>query len=158
MSYLVEAHMKTFVLICAVIVILCGVLAAADSVANTTQEILALERQTMEGWLKGNPDPTLAILDSEVTYFHAPLERKLEGLAALKAFFEPYRGKPLFDSYDISEPTVQVSGDIAVLTYQLVTQNGPVTSRWNATEVYRHKKEGWRIIHSHWSQVKALPR
>ena len=150
--------MKTFVLICAVIVILCGVLAAANPSTKITQEILALERQTMEGWLKGNPDPTFAILDPEVTYFHAPLERKLDGLAAVKAFFEPYRGKSLFDSYEFFEPTVQVSGDIAVLTYQLVTQNGPVTSRWNSTEVYQHKKEGWRVIHSHWSQVKALPR
>jgi len=150
--------MKTFVLIGTVVVMLCSVLAATEPPTKITQEILALERQTMEGWLKGNPDPTLAILDSEVTYFHAPLERKLEGLAAVKAFFEPYRGKSLFDSYEISEPKVQVSGDIAVLTYQLVTQNGPVTSRWNSTEVYQHKKEGWRIIHAHWSQVKALPR
>ena len=150
--------MKTFVLICAVIVLLSGASAAADPATKTTQEILALERQTMEGWLKGNPDPTLAILDSEVTYFHAPLERKLEGQAAVKAFFEPYRGKPLFDSYEIFDPKVQLSGEIAVLTYQLVTKNGPVTSRWNSTEVYQHRKEGWRIMHSHWSQVKELPR
>ena len=25
---------------------------------------------------------------------------------------------------------------------------------WNATEVYRRTKNGWRIIHTHWSLVK----
>lgn len=150
--------MRKLFLISAVLVMLCGVLTAANSSANVTRELLALERQTMEGWLNGNPDPTLATLDSDVTYFHAPLERKLEGLAAVKSFFESYRGKPLFDSYEIVEPEVQASGDIAILTYQLVTQNGPVTNRWNSTEVYQHTKKGWRIIHSHWSQVKTLPR
>ncbi len=150
--------MKVLILVSALIMMLCGTLKAADPTTQTTQEILALERQTMEGWLKGDPDPTLAILDSEVTYFHAPLERRLEGLAAVMAFFEPYRGKPLFDSYEIVDPKAQISGDIAVLTYQLVTKYGTVTSRWSSTEVYQHKKEGWRVIHSHWSQVKETLR
>lgn len=114
-----------------------------------------MERQTMDGWLQGNPDPTLALLDPGVTYFHAPLEKRLEGLPAVRVFFEPYRGKPLFDSYEMLEPKVQVGGDVAVLTYQLVTQNGPIASRWNSTEVYQHKKEGWRVIHAHWSRVST---
>jgi ketosteroid isomerase-like protein len=145
--------MKRLVVVSAVLMTLCCLVAANPEV-NVTQEILTLERQTMEGWLKGNPDPTLAILDPEVTYFHAPLEKRLEGFAAVQTFFEPYRGRPLFDSYEIAEPKVQTSGDIAILTYQLITQNGTATGRWNSTEVYQHKMEGWRIIHAHWSQVK----
>ena len=148
--------MKIPVLITILLMMRCAIPATADSATNANQEILQLERTTMEGWLAGNPDPVLALLDSEVTYFHAPLAKRLDGLAAVKAFFEPYRGRPLFDSYEIADPTVQISGDVAVLTYQLITKNGPATSRWNSTEVYQHKKEGWRIIHSHWSQVKAL--
>jgi ketosteroid isomerase-like protein len=135
--------------------VLCGVMAAADSNAKATQEILALERQTMEGWLRGDPDPTLALMDPQVTYFHYPLDKRLEGLSAVKTFFEPYRGKPLFDSYEMLDPMVQVSGDTAILTYQLMTRNGSVSSRWNSTEVYRYKKKAWRVIHAHWSKVKT---
>lgn len=148
--------MKKTILICAVVAALCGMLAFANSTEDITKELFALERQTMEGWLQGNPDPTLAILDPEVTYFHAPLEKRLDGLAAVRAFFEPYRGKPLFDNYEMLEPKVQAGGDVAVLTYQLVTQNGPLASRWNSTVVYQHKKEGWRVIHAHWSRVSTL--
>ena len=62
--------------------------------------------------------------------------------------------RPLFDSYEMAGPKVQTSGDIAVLTYILVRHTGSATSRWNATQVYQRKKEGWRIIHSHWSATK----
>jgi ketosteroid isomerase-like protein len=116
--------------------------------------VLALERKTLDGWQAGNPDPLLAISDPDITYFHVVTEKRLDGLPALKALFEGYRGKPLFDSYEMAEPKVQSSGDIAVLTYILVRHVGTATSRWNATQVYRRKKEGWRIIHSHWSATR----
>jgi hypothetical protein len=40
------------------------------------------------------------------------------------------------------------------LTYTLVRHLGTTTSRWNATQVYQRKKEGWRIVHSHWSATR----
>ncbi len=109
----------------------------------------------MDGWLTGNPDPSLAISDPEITYFHEMTEARVEGLAALKQLYEQYRGVPLFDSYEILNPKVQAAGDIAVLTYQLAQRAGSVTRRWNGTQVYWRKKEGWRIIHSHWSAAKT---
>jgi hypothetical protein len=36
-----------------------------------------------------------------------------------------------------------------------VLLTGTVTSRWNATQVYQRKNEGWRIIHSHWSETRS---
>jgi ketosteroid isomerase-like protein len=108
----------------------------------------------MEGWLKGDPGPMLEAADAEITYFHVVTDKRLEGVAALKALYDGYRGRPLFDSYEIAEPRVQVSGDVAVLTYQLVTRNGSLTRHWNASLVYRRNKEGWRVIHSHFSQTQ----
>ena len=132
-----------------------GVL-AADGNEATAREVLALERTTLDGWQVGNPDPLLAISDPEITYFHVVTDKRLDGLPAVKALFESYRGRPLFDSYEMAEPKVQSSGDIAVLTYILVRHVGTATSRWNATQVYRRKKEGWRIIHSHWSATRPV--
>jgi ketosteroid isomerase-like protein len=146
--------MKSLILAGAAAAAVCGMLAAADGSEAAAREVLALERKTLDGWQAGNPDPLLAISDPDITYFHVVTEKRLDGLPALKALFEGYRGKPLFDSYEMAEPKVQSSGDIAVLTYILVRHVGTATSRWNATQVYRRKKEGWRIIHSHWSATR----
>ena len=144
---------KTF-LVCAFAAALCGVASSADSNADAAREILALERRAMDGWIKGNPDPLISISDAGITYFHVMTDNRLDGLPAVKALIEPYRGMSLFDSYEILDPKVQVSGDMAVLTYNFVRRNGAATSRWNATQVYQRKQEGWRVIHTHWSMTK----
>lgn len=146
--------MKKAILAGAIAVALCGTMAAADGTGATEREILAMERKVMDGWQTGNPDPMLAISDPEITWFHVMTEKRLDGLPALKALLESYRGMPLFDSYEMADPKVQASGDTAVLTYVLVRHVGGATSRWNATEVYQRKKDGWRIIHSHWSATR----
>jgi hypothetical protein len=130
----------------------------ASSGGDPAQEVLALERQALDGWLAGNPDPQLAISDPEITYIHAVVEMRVEGLAALKKLFDRYRGMPLFDSYEILNPKVQAAGDVAVLTYRLLRRVGSATSYWNATQVYCRKKEGWRVIHTHWSAVQEQQR
>jgi len=78
----------------------------------------------MDGWLKGDPDPQLAISDPQITYFHAVVKKRLEGLTALKELYEQYRGMLLFDSYEMLNPKVPVCGDVTVLTYQLARHNG----------------------------------
>lgn len=147
--------MKKTILALAAAAALWAVPARADSSADRAREVLDLERQALDGWRTGNPDPQLAISDSQITYFHAVVEGRIEGLPALKELYERYRGMPLFDSYEIVNPQVQAAGDVAVLTYQLAQRNGSVTNYWNATQVYWRKKEGWRIIHTHWSAAKV---
>jgi hypothetical protein len=133
---------------------LIGMPARAASDAETATEIVALERRALTGWIAGNPDPTLAIADPGISYFHLVTEKRLDGLAAVTALFEQYRGRALYDSFDMVDSKVQASGDMAVLTYILVFRNGGASSRWNSTQVYQRKKDGWRVIHSHWSQTQ----
>ncbi len=128
-----------------------GVQSAAPR-PDTPAEIIALERKVLDGWVQGNPEPTLAMSDGEITYFHVMSEKRLDGLAAVKAIVDPYRGRPLYDRYEMLEPKVQVAGDVAVLTYILVQRLGSMSSRWNSTQVYQRKPGGWCVIHSHWSQ------
>lgn len=136
------------ILTCALALSCCGALAGAES---TDETILAMERRAMDGWGQGNPDEFLKISDPEITFIHSTLEKRLDGLAAVKALYEGYRGRPLFDRYEMADPRVVVSGSVAVLTYQFTTQNGSLTRRWHATEVYRKGPSGWRILHSHFS-------
>jgi hypothetical protein len=123
--------------------------------ADPADEILDLERQAMEGWLRGDPEPQLAIMDPQITYFHAVAEGRIEGLSALKELYERYRGVPLFDRYEILNPSVQLSGDVAVLTYVLAQHNGSATSYWKGTQVYQKTAQGWRVIHAHWSEAEG---
>jgi ketosteroid isomerase-like protein len=134
--------------------LLCGHAAVAEADTGTVREILALERRAMDGWARGDPDPFLAVADPEITYFHVMTDKRLDGLPALKALFEIYRGRPLFDGYEIVDPKIQSGGDLAVATYIFVRRIGSATSRWNATQVYRRTQDGWRIIHSHFSMTK----
>ena len=60
----------------------------------------------------------------------------------------------------MNNPLVQLDGNIAVLTFNLIDHETQVEGvdrgsvRWNATEVYRRLDGGWKIIHSHWSYTK----
>jgi len=145
-------------IVCAIICAMCGALAAGDSSDTSTREILALERKAMDGWRTGNPDPFLSTVDPDITYFHAITDKRVDGREAVAALVESYRGRALFDSYEMADPKVQLSGDTAVLTYILVWRAGTTTGRWNGTIVYQRKREGWRVIHSHWSLAKAAER
>jgi ketosteroid isomerase-like protein len=56
-------------------------------------------------------------------------------------------------------PKVQHIGDVAVLSYNLVSHakrpNGAsVIVYWNSTAVYGRIEGKWKIIHSHWSYAK----
>ena len=127
-------------------------LAWANAAGDTATEILALEKSGLDGWLKGDPGPQLANMDSQITYLHSVSETRLDGLPAVKNLYERFRGTPLFDSYEILGPKLQVSGEVVVLTYLLAQHVGSVTNYWNATQVYQMKEEGWRVIHTHWSK------
>ena len=142
------------ILACLVASSLCGLSAFQDSAAQTERELVAIERSAMDGWLKGDPAPMLAAADPEITFFHIMTARRLDGLAAVRELLAGFAGRPLFDGYRIDDPKVQTSGDIAVLTYQLVTRNGDLTRSWNATQVYQRKNAGWRVIHTHFSTTQ----
>jgi len=139
--------------------ILAGVAAAAfgcllayqNPAAPLERELIAIERASMDGWLKGYSAPMLSAADPDITLFHIMTLQRADGVDAVRALYTPYAGRPLFDSYQIENPKVQAGSDMAVLTYQLVTQNGQTTRRYNATEVFRKKDAAWRIIHSHFS-------
>jgi len=145
--------MKTALMCCA-IAVTCVAPAFADSNDAAAKEVLDLERAAMNGWAKGDPGPALAVLDPEITFIHSAVGDRINGLDAVRAQFEQYRGRPLFDSYEIVDPKIQLTGDAAVLSYVLVQHVGDTSSRWYGTEVYQRKANEWRVIHAHWSEDK----
>ena len=118
--------------------------------------IVALETAALERWGNGDPSGFLDISAPEVTYFDPFLPARLDGLPALSAYYETLRGKVHIDRFELLTPRVETSHGLAVLSFNFVSYSGPVTHRWNCTEVYRHTEVGWRIIQTHWSITQPL--
>jgi hypothetical protein len=118
--------------------------------------IISLEHAALARWGKGDPSGFLEISAPDVVYFDPYLEKRIDGLDALAQYYETIRGKVYFDRYELLNPLVQVSGDMAVLTFNYVSYTGESQSRWNCTEVYRYDGNRWQIIQTHWSYTQRV--
>jgi len=127
-----------------------------------TETLVDLERGALERWGRGDPQGYLDIMASDLTYFDPMTAKRIDGQDALKQYFAPFTGKIKIEKIEMNDPKVQRSGDLAVLTFNLVDygaqmDGGPkTTARWNATEVFQRLNGSWKIIHSHWSYVKPV--
>jgi ketosteroid isomerase-like protein len=119
--------------------------------------ILALERQALDRWGKGDPGGFLAISAPDITYFDPFQETRIDGLPALKALYATIRGKIKIDRDEMIDPRVQLFGDAAVLSYRFISHGSEGAMRWNCTEVYQSLGGEWSIVHSHWSFAPAAP-
>jgi hypothetical protein len=119
-----------------------------------TEELVELERQVNDAWVKGDPDANLAILAGEITYIDPGQSKRLDSIDAVTAYFEAYRGKPFMDSFEILDPRTQTRGAVTVLTYRLLTRQGSDTVPFHGTQVYEREDGKWRLIHSHFSRAK----
>ncbi len=120
-------------------------------------KIIAMERDALERGAKGDVDSFVNISDPDVVYFDPSLERRIDGLAALKEYYHKNSKAPEEElDIELINPKVQLTGDVAVLSFNYKS-TGRHTGRvqlWNCTEVYRQTAQGWRIIQTHWSWTK----
>jgi len=127
---------------------------------DVSAQIIALERGALDRWGKGDPGGYIEIYDPEVTYFDPGQDERIDGLDAVKAMLAPITGKIRVSRYDMLHPKVQQHGDVAVLSFNLLSyqkqpdRSEPVVARWNATAVYRRTGRTWKSIHVHWSYLK----
>jgi ketosteroid isomerase-like protein len=134
-----------------------GQTSASGDAART---IIAMEERALERWGKGDPSGYFEIMAPDTTYFDPTLAQRLDGVDALHALIDPFKGKIHIERAEMIDPNVQQQGDIAVLTFNLISHgaqfgDGPKGDvRWNSTEVYRRISGQWKIIHSHWSYTK----
>jgi ketosteroid isomerase-like protein len=126
------------------------------------EAIVALERGALERWGKGDPQGFFDIMASDQTYFDPTTAKRIDGQDAVKKYIAPFAVKIRIERVEMIDPKVQRSGDLAVLTFNLVdygaqVDGGPkTTARWNSTEVYQRLNGNWTIVHSHWSYVKPV--
>ena len=125
---------------------------AAETLLN---ELLAREREALDSWSPRDTPGYAAMLDDHATYFDHATRARLAGRPAVDAHVRAFEGKFSFPRYEIVEPILHQSGDVAVLAFNW-DPYGPddqLIVRWNATSVYRRVDGRWRIVHAHWSMA-----
>ena len=133
--------------------------APAGAPRSVADSVIAAERAALDRWGRGDPQGYVDTYASEITYFDPFTDKRVDGIEAMKAMLKPFTGKIHIDRYEMLNPRVQQSGDIAVLSFNLVSHTrkpdgSPMIVRWNSTEVYRRISGKWRIVHNHWSFTK----
>ena len=124
------------------------------------EQIIALERGALDRWGHGDPSGFLELDADEVTYFDPTTEKRTDGLPAMRASLAPLADKIDVDHYEMIGPKVQHHGDVAVLSYNLISYVRPPEGdalravRWNCTEVYAWIGGQWRVVHNHWSYTQ----
>lgn len=119
-------------------------------------QLLNLETRALRRWCDGDPSGFLELSAEDVVYFDPFLDRRLDGLAALTAYYEGIRGKVKASRFELLDPRVQVVDNAAVLTYNFVSYGGNENAlRWNCSEVFRFAHGEWKLIQTHWSFTGA---
>ncbi|MFC0153148.1 YybH family protein [Xanthomonas dyei] len=129
-------------------------------IERITQAILAVDNGINARWNEGDVDGALEAYSDEVSYFDPLTALRLDGHAAVEAYFRNvFEGKLKILRNDYIQPVVMVSDnrDMAVLHYNLQNilgdgQGGETPgTAWNSTQVFRYIEGRWRVVHVHWS-------
>jgi uncharacterized protein (TIGR02246 family) len=129
---------------------------SADPTDDPTAEIIALEKTMLDRWGTGDTDGFLGLAAPEITYFDPSLEKRLDGREAFEKFLAPLKGTFRVPRYEIIDPKVQVHGEAAVLSYNMIDYDEKEINafRMNVTEVYARQDGRWALVHSHFSITK----
>ena len=133
---------------------------AAKPPDDPTAEIIAMEKAMLDRWGTGDTDSFLELAAPEITYFDPSLSKRLDGREAFDKFLAPLKGTFRVPKYEMIDPRVQVYGQAAVLSYNMVDYDEAGTNafRMNVTEVYARLDARWKLVHSHFSVTKPAIR
>ena len=133
---------------------------SANPADDPAAEIIALEKAMLDRWGTGDTDSFLELAAPEITYFDPSLSKRLDGREAFDKFLAPLKGTFRVPKYEMIDPRVQVYGQAAVLSYNMVDYDEAGTNafRMNVTEVYARLDARWKLVHSHFSVTKPAIR
>ncbi|MBV9959412.1 MAG: nuclear transport factor 2 family protein [Acidobacteria bacterium] len=130
-----------------------GAAAAADPQA-TANQIIALEKSSVEAWKHKDKTFFAQFFADDATYF-GPDNPYLESDPKVNFLpkFEQYAEMMKYTDFQMYNPRVQVYGETAILTYNsnvMATFGGqPVNYTAKVTSVYVRQGNSWRMAHGH---------
>ena len=113
-----------------------------DQDSAIAAEIIALEHSALDRWYNGDPGRYQELMAPSLSYFDPWIPARLDGQQAVQDYMQPIVGQVFADRYDMLNPRVQVHGETAILTFNLITCNREedatekMLEKWNAVEVY----------------------
>ena len=120
-------------------------------------EIIDLEEKQVAAFNSGNIDEILNFFYPDIVGFSSTKHERISGLQAMRETFEYYLHEAEKIEYSISEPTVQVFGETAILTYYwlvtLINGSKKQDVKGRGSHVYTRVDGGWNIVHEHFSRA-----
>lgn len=121
-------------------------------------KLVEKERNALDKWFKGDVSGYAALWSQRsFSYFDAVVKNRVDSPEEIRMFLKAIDGKLFADSYEFRAPRVQISQDMAVLTYQLFADSSLMKMAYNCIEVFQREADGeWRVIHSTWSCIRPM--
>ena len=122
------------------------------------QQIIDLEKAALDKWFKGDSAGYRELWSKgNFSYFDCVNDQRIDSHEEISAFVKAVVDNKLFaDSYEFSNPRVQICGDTAILTYQLHAYTSLIDMHYNCIEVYHKEENKWHVIHSTWSFIRPM--
>jgi len=120
-------------------------------------QIIDLEEKQVVAFNEGNIDEILNFFYPDIVGFSSTKHERISGLQAMRETFEYYLHGAEKMEYSISEPTVQVFGDTAIMTFYwlvtLIDGEKKQEVRGRGSHVYARVNDDWKIVHEHFSRA-----
>lgn len=120
-------------------------------------EIIELEEKQVAAFNRGDIDEILKYFYPDIVGFSSTKHERISGLQAMRETFEYYLHEAERIEYSISEPTVQVFGDTAILTFYwlviLIDDAKKQEVKGRGSHVYARLDGEWKIVHEHFSRA-----
>ena len=152
-----QTILKTSFSLIVILMLLVG--CSGNTHQSVAELIIAKEKMLLDEWGKGHTMIFPQNSADEITYFDPSLEKRINGIQEFTELLKPIENKFTIEKYEMLNPKVQLHGEVAVLSYNLVDYSKNLKGEeqkflWNSTEVYAKINDDWKIIHSHWSFTK----
>ena len=131
----------------------------AEDEATALQELLQQERDVLDFYFAESDSSTYVAMYAadDVTYIDPSSGGILENQAA-KDYLLGFTGFIPPFTYEITDASVNLSGDTAVFTFNVeMFSDGAPVGAWNTTEIHQRAEDGWEMIHAHWSNPAPPP-
>ena len=130
---------------------------ARDGDAAVLEELVEEVSVALDPYFaQSDPSGYVARFADRATYFDPNSAGRLDG-DAYRQHFAGYAGQIPPFNHRILNPTVDLNGDTAVLTFNLEVidpEDGTRAALWNTTEVHHRTDDGWEMVHAHWSYAE----
>jgi hypothetical protein len=143
----------------AIVAIVFAVIASSDSTptaadeAAALEELLAQEQEVLDFYFAESDSSTYIAMYAadDVTYIDPSSGGILRDQAA-KDYLRSFTGLIPPFTYEITDASVNLSGDTAVFTFNVnMFSEGDPVGVWNTTEIHQRAGDGWEMIHAQWA-------